>query len=108
MIQPEPTVILITGTSGIGKTKAIELFVLDLRPRAHTGLRLCEIVAAPQKPTRLSLPQSILEQLGERPKGRNSAALIQQTINMLIDNELRLLILDEGDRLTHEGCEVRK
>lgn len=108
MMMPEPTIILITGKAGIGKSKSIEYFVLPLQPRAHTGLRACEIGVVPHNPTRLSLPRSILEQLGERPRGRTSAQLIGQTIEVLRDNELQLLILDEGDRLNDDSFEVLK
>lgn len=61
----------------------------------------------PEHATRKSLPQTILEYFGERPKG-NSPALTKQVIKFLDDNEIRVLILDEGDRFIRDSFEVLK
>lgn len=107
--EPEPSLMLIVGVFGVGKSMGINYLVQQLSPRPHTGLRPCEIVIVPEKSTRLSLPQTILTRFHERPKKRsNSPALVQQTIEFLRDNEIRILFLDEGDRFIKDSIEVIK
>lgn len=108
MKMPEPAIILITGEAGLGKTKSIEHFVSQLDPQVHTGLRPCEMIVISHNPTRLSLPKDILEHFDERPQGGDSKSLTKQIIQVLRDNEISLLILDEGNRLNNDSFEVLK
>lgn len=94
---PKPTMFTVTGKSGIGKTSAIQ-YHMDNIP-ARSGRLSCISVVVPANATELSFMRECLLALGENPGRRNANDCAKRIISLLKDPTIKLLIIDESDRL---------
>lgn len=102
-----PTMGLVTGSPGMGKTTAIHKYVSGHAPYSHTGLCPVVRVEVPDHPTRKSLITAILRALGETPMNENESydLLIKEAVDAIKKNGIELMFLDEGDRLNDDTFE---
>ncbi len=102
------TIGLVTAPAGTGKTIASQICHETLLRRFHTVLPVCIRVKVVGRSTSRTLLTDVLTSLGEKPKRAN--ATIQQLSNdaatSIERNDLRLIILDESDRLRDDSFEV--
>ncbi len=102
------TIAVVTASAGMGKTIAAQICHDELLSRFHTVLPFCIRVKVVGRSTSLNLPLDILTELGERPKRVNKTIqLLSKDAAMAIErNDLRLIILDESDRLREDSFEL--
>jgi Cdc6-like AAA superfamily ATPase len=102
------TIGVVTASAGTGKTIASQICHEMLLRRFHTVLPVCIRVKVVGRSTSRTLLTDILTQCGEKPK--RARPTIQQlsddAVTSIERNDLRLIILDESDRLRDDSFEV--
>lgn len=101
-----PSMGVITGRAGIGKSVAIQAFVDKFDPLSHTGLPPILKIKLISSSTPRSLARNILLGLQEKPRGRNRYELADEAAAGLIRNDNDLLIVDEADRLNEASFDM--
>ena len=102
----KPTMGLITGVAGVGKTIAIAHYVANYPQRPHTGLPGCIKVRVRSRSTPKALAMDIASALGEQPRGRNVYELADEAAMAMLRNDVEMLLLDECDLLNDDSFEV--
>lgn len=103
-----PTMGVIIGVAGVGKTIAAQLCCDEFTANPYTALPLAIMVSVESRSTPRALAITILEGLGEklqRPRS-NMYEIKKDVIKAIKRNALRLLIIDEADRLNEESFDV--
>ena len=101
-----PSMGVITGGAGIGKSAAVRHFMAQMKPLAHTGLPAGLLIIIGPRSTPRALAKSIVEQLQERPKGRNAIELADEAVEAILANDLKLILFDECNRLNAETFDM--
>lgn len=97
---------VITGPAGIGKTIAIQAFVDEFQARSYNGLPPVIKVKVKPDSTPKALALDIGMRLGEKAKGRNRYELADEVAISIKRNELKMLIVDEADRLNEASFDL--
>lgn len=102
------TMAVITGVAGLGKTIAAQLYCDELAPNAYTSLPPAIKVTVESRSTPRALAIAILEGLGEKIRGNrgNVYDITKEVVKAIKRNALRLLIIDEADRLNEDSFDV--
>ena len=102
----KPTMGLITGVAGVGKTIAIAHYVTNYPQRPHTGLPGCIKARIRSRSTPKALAMDIASALGEQPRGRNVYELADEAAMAMLRNDVEMLLLDECDLLNDDSFEA--
>ncbi len=102
------TIGVVTAPAGTGKTIASQICHETLLRRFHTVLPVCIRVKVMGRSTSRTLLTDILIALGEKPKRQNERIqqLSKEAATAIERNDLRLIILDESDRLRDDSFEL--
>jgi DNA transposition AAA+ family ATPase len=104
--NPYPTIGVVTAPAGTGKTIAANVCQEAIERQFQSVLpSTLKIKVAPRSTSRI-LSTDLLEHMGERPRGDNSAQLTADAAKGIERNDKRLVIFDEGDRLNDDSFEV--
>ena len=101
-----PLMGVITGRAGLGKTSAVQDFVDQAKPESYTGLPSIIKVKVVPDSTPKALALDILTSLGEKASGGNRYQLADEAAAAIVRNLVRLLIVDEADRLTDASFDL--
>ena len=102
-----PTIGVVTAWAGEGKTIAAQHCQDVIEARFQGVLPVTIRVKVPIRATSRSILLAILKELGERPKNRDNAALLAEEVGTAMRRyDLRLVILDEADRLNDDSFEA--
>lgn len=98
---------VVTGLSGVGKTIAIQTFLNSLQDRSHTGLPAGIEIQVTPKSTPRALVGKLLRRLGEKPPKNNTNRyqIADEAVEAIINNDLKILFVDEADLLNLDGFE---
>lgn len=103
-----PSIGLISGPAGIGKTIAKNYFKETRERRSRTGLPLGISLTVKTRTTGRALANDVITVLGETPRGRNAYELVDQVCEAIVRNALEFMLLDEADRLNEESFDVMR
>ncbi len=103
-----PTMGVVTGPAGIGKTVSIEDYLRGLEPRSHTGLPEAIQVTVKPRSTPRALGISIATSLGEKPRGSNIYEIADEAAEAILRNDTRLMFFDEADRLNEDSFDLTR
>jgi len=95
-----------TGGAGLGKTTAIQQYLNNEKPREHTGLPASVRIKVKPNSTAKALANDIVTGVCDRPRGRNVYEVADEAAEAIERNDLKLLIVDEADRLNEDSFEV--
>ena len=102
-----PTIGVVIAWAGEGKTIAVQHCQNVIQARFQGVLPVTIKVKVPTRPTARKVLLVILQALGERPKRRDNATLLAEEVSVAMRRyDLRLIILDEADRLNDESFEA--
>ena len=101
-----PTMGIVTGGAGLGKTIAVDTYLTNLSPRDHTGLPAAVAIKVKPRSTSKALANDIVSALHDIPRGRNVYEVADEAADAMIRNDLELLIVDEADRLNEDSFDV--
>lgn len=101
-----PTMGVITGSAGIGKTIATADYLDSLALHSQMALPLAIKVTVMPRSTPRALAKTILDGLSEKPKGNNIYEMADEAAAAIERNDLRLIIVDEADRLNEDSFDV--
>jgi len=103
-----PTMGVITGDAGTGKTIATQLFLNQLMISSYTALPLAIKVTVNPRSSPRDLAATILESLREKPHGTRSTSfeIANDAARAIERYALRLLLFDEADRLNADSFDV--
>ncbi len=104
--RSSPTMGVITGLPGMGKTIAAQDYLDNLPPHAHTALPVGIKVKVMPRSTPLALAKKIMESLMEKSRGKNIYEIADEAAAAIERNDLKLIIVDEADRLNEDSFEV--
>jgi hypothetical protein len=94
-----PTMGLVTGPAGIGKTIAIQAYLESLRPLAHTGLRPTIQIEVPTGCPATGFSSTIVTALQGRLHGGRIPQTAFSATEAILRNDLDCLVVDEANRL---------
>ena len=97
---------IVTAPSGCGKSIATLFGQKTIESRYQRVLPATIRVKLEPRSTTVAFTDTILDALGEKSKGRTIDARAKDAAKGLRRNDLRLIILDEGDRLKEDNFEV--
>jgi DNA transposition AAA+ family ATPase len=103
-----PTMGVVTGPAGIGKTVSIEDYLYGLEPCSHTGLPAAIQVTVKPRSTPRALGISIATSLGERPRGSNIYEIADEAAEAILRNDTQLMFFDEADRLNEDSFDLTR
>ena len=101
-----PTMGVITGLPGMGKTIAAQDYLDNLEPHAHTALPIAIKVTVLPRSTPRALAKTIMDGLLEKSRGNNIYEIADEAAAAIERNDLKLIIVDEADRLNEDSFEV--
>jgi DNA transposition AAA+ family ATPase len=101
-----PTMAVITGLPGMGKTIAAQDYLDNLEPHAHTALPIAIKVTVLPRSTPRALAKTIMDGLLEKSRGNNIYEIADEAAAAIERNDLKLIIVDEADRLNEDSFEV--
>lgn len=101
-----PTMGVITGPPGVGKTIALQDYLDNLEPRTNTALPVAIKVTVLPRSTPRAFAETILKGLLEKPRGRNIYEIADEAAAAIERNDLKLLGVGEANRLTEDSFEV--
>ncbi len=101
-----PTMGVITGLPGMGKTIAAQDYLDSLAPHAHTALPIAIKVTVMPRSTPRALAKTIMDSLQEKSRGNNIYEIADEAAAAIVRNDLKLIIVDEADRLNEDSFEV--
>jgi DNA transposition AAA+ family ATPase len=104
--RSSPTMGVITGLAGIGKTIATQDYLDSVAPHAHTALPTAIKVKVMPRSTPRALAKTVLDGLLEKPKGNNIYEMADEAALAIERNELKLIVVDEADRLNEDSFDV--
>jgi DNA transposition AAA+ family ATPase len=101
-----PTMGVITGRAGVGKTIASQHYLDSLAPQAQTALPTAIKIKVMPRSTPRALAKTILDSLLEKSRGRNIYEMADEVATAIERNSIHLLIVDEADRLNEDSFDV--
>lgn len=101
-----PTMGAVTGFAGIGKTVAIQAYLQNLSPRSHTILPAAIKVTVKPNSTPKALAIDIVRALQDQPRGHTIFDVADEAAAAILRNDLKLLFIDEADRLKEGSFDV--
>jgi len=101
-----PEMAVITGGAGEGKSVARRYFQDTQTPLSHTGLPADIGIVVKPSSTPRALGDDIMRALKETPRGRNIYQVADMAAVAIVRNDIRSLLIDEGDRLNEASFEV--
>jgi DNA transposition AAA+ family ATPase len=101
-----PTMGVITGLAGVGKTIATQYYLDSLAPHAQTALPTAIKVKVMPRSTPRALAKTILDSLLEKSRGSNIYEIADEAAEAIERNYISLLVVDEADRLNEDSFEV--
>lgn len=101
-----PTMGVITGLAGVGKTIAAQHYLDSLAPQAQTVLPLAIKIKVMPRSTPRALAKTILDSLLEKSRGSNIYEMADEVAAAIERNALQLVVVDEADRLNEDSFEV--
>lgn len=101
-----PTIGIVTGRSGIGKTIATQVHCETQALQMHTGLPSVIKVKVRPGTTAKTFALDVVAALRDKPRGRNVYEVADEAAAAIIRNDLQAMIVDEGDRLNEKSFEV--
>lgn len=101
-----PTMGVISGVAGVGKTIATQYYLDSLPPHAQTALPTAIKVKVMPRSTPKALAQTILDSLLEKPEGRNIYEIADNAAVAIKRNYVTLVVVDEADRLNEDSFDV--
>lgn len=106
--QGQPTMAAVTGTAGIGKTVAAnEILEAKNRNQSHTGVSPVILVTLHPKPTPRAIASEIAKELSQKqPRWKTSNEIASEVSELIVRNDLRLIMVDEADRLDETGFDL--
>jgi DNA transposition AAA+ family ATPase len=104
--RKSPTMGVITGLPGIGKTIAAQDYLDSLPPHANTALPIGIKVKVMPRSTPRALAKTIMDSLLEKSRGNNIYEIADEAAAAIERNDLKLVIVDEADRLNEDSFEV--
>lgn len=102
----KPKMGLITGLPGMGKTIAAQDYLDNLAPHAHTALPIAIKIKVKPRSTPLALAKVIMDGLQEKYRGNTIFEIADEAAAAIERNDLKLIIVDEADRLNEDSFEV--
>lgn len=97
---------VVMAPAGCGKTIAAYYLAALLNARSLTGLPLAIVVKVENDYSPIALASNILDELREPTYGNRGYQLAERAGDAMLTNELRLLIVDEADRLNRATFEL--
>jgi DNA transposition AAA+ family ATPase len=104
--RSSPTMGVITGLAGIGKTIATQDYLDSVTPHTHTALPTAIKVKVMPRSTPRALAKTVLDGLLEKPKGNNIYEMADEAALAIERNEVKLIVVDEADRLNEDSFDV--
>ncbi len=101
-----PTMGVITGLAGVGKTIATQYYLDSLAPHPQTALPPAIKIKVMPRSTPRALAKTILDSLLEQSRGSNIYEMADEVAAAISRNCLHLLVVDEADRLNEDSFEV--
>ncbi len=102
----KPTMAIITGLPGMGKTIAVQDYLDNLAPHARTALPMAIKIKVKPRSTPLALAKVIMDGLQEKYRGNTVFEIADEVSAAIERNDLKLIIVDEADRLNEDSFEV--
>ncbi len=101
---------IVTGDAGLGKTIAVQTYLQDLKPRAHSGFPACVSIKVSPRSTAKALAKTLITTLngesGSYPGYNNVYDMEAGAAQAIRRNDLDLVLIDEGDWLNVESFEL--
>jgi type II secretory pathway predicted ATPase ExeA len=101
-----PIMSLVIGDPGTGKSTALWHCLSEYLVRSHTGNPEVLAFLIRDSSTALRLATDITTRLLIKPKGRTSAALADEALEAIKQNEIKALCFDEVDQLNEQTLEL--
>ncbi len=102
----KPTMAVITGLPGTGKTIAAQDYLDNLAPHTHTALPIAIKIKVKPRSTPLALAKVIMDSLQEKYRGNTIFEITDEAAAAIERNDIKLIIVDEADRLNEDSFEV--
>jgi len=96
---------VVTGWPGVGKTIAIQAFLLSLLPQPHTGLPPCVVIKVKPGSNPRQLVVALLKSFGDNPRSLNANRfkMADEAAEAILSNDLKILFVDDPEQLNAEG-----
>src|SRR6266852_4428894 len=96
---------VVTGWPGVGKTIAIQAFLLSLLPQPHTGLPPCVVIKVKPGSNSRQLVVDLLKSFGDNPRSLNANRfkMADEAAEAILSNDLKILFVDDPEQLNAEG-----
>ena len=106
--RTSPTMGVLTGVAGIGKTIAIQLYHNQLMRSPYTALPIAINVTVDPRSSPRDLASAVLESLREKPRGKRSTSngMANDAARAIERYALRLLTFDEADHLSADNFDL--
>jgi DNA transposition AAA+ family ATPase len=101
-----PTMGVITGLPGVGKTIALQDYLDNLAPHVHTALPIAIKVTVLPRSTPRAFAKTIMDGLLEKPRGNNIYEIADEAAAAIERNDLKLIGVGEANRLNEDSFEV--
>lgn len=98
-----PTMGLVYGPPGIGKTTTIDNLLLKVDPQSHTKRPAVIRVRIKSRGAAKALAPDIIKACGDQPQTTNDFERLDEAIASLERNHIKLLIADDADELSLEA-----
>src|SRR2546429_1617289 len=101
----DSTMGVVTGWPGVGKTIAIQAFLLSLLPQPHTGLPPCVVIKVKPGSNSRQLVVDLLKSFGDNPRSLNANRfkMADEAAEAILSNDLKILFVDDPEQLNAEG-----
>lgn len=101
-----PTMGVITGLPGVGKTIALQDYLDNLAPHVYTALPIAIKVTVLPRSTPRAFAKTIMDGLLEKPRGNNIYEIADEAAAAIERNDLKLIGVGEANRLNEDSFEV--
>ncbi len=101
-----PTMGVITGLPGVGKTIALQDYLDNLASHVHTALPIAIKVTVLPRSTPRAFAKTIMDGLLEKSRGNNIYEIADEAAAAIERNDLKLIGVGEANRLNEDSFEV--